>query len=115
AAEHRRKFALRHPDLADIPFEYNWAGRLCLSLNKVPAFGEIEEGLYSACCDNGLGTVKSTLAGMLAAELATSTPSRLLDEYGAQPEPGRIPPPPFDYLGINAVLQWRHIRAGAEN
>lgn len=115
AAEHRRKFALRHPDLADIPFEYNWAGRLCLSLNKVPAFGEIEEGLYSACCDNGLGTVKSTLAGMLAAELATSTPSKLLDEYSAQPEPGRIPPPPFDYLGINAVLQWRHIRAGAEN
>ena len=72
----RHSFDARFPGLAGMPFEYSWAGRLCLSLNHVPAFGEIEEGLYSACCENGLGTVKSTLAGMMAADLATDTRSR---------------------------------------
>ena len=73
--EQRRSFDARFPDLSRLPFDFSWAGRLCLSLNHVPAFGEIEEGLYSACCENGLGTVKSTLAGMMAADLATGTRS----------------------------------------
>ncbi|TIL65861.1 MAG: FAD-binding oxidoreductase, partial [Mesorhizobium sp.] len=53
AAEQRASLDARFPDLKDVPFEYVWAGRLCLSRNHVPAFGEIEEGLYSACCENG--------------------------------------------------------------
>ena len=63
AAEQRRSFDARFPQLDGLPFEFSWAGRLCLSLNHVPAFGEVEEDLFSACCENGLGTVKSTLAG----------------------------------------------------
>ncbi|TIU61510.1 MAG: FAD-binding oxidoreductase, partial [Mesorhizobium sp.] len=47
AAEQRASLDARFPDLKDVPFEYVWAGRLCLSRNHVPAFGEIEEGLYS--------------------------------------------------------------------
>ena len=79
AAQQRRSFDARFPDLAGLPFDYSWAGRLCLSWNHVPAFGEVEKGLYSACCENGLGTVKSTLAGMMAADLATGTRSEDLD------------------------------------
>lgn len=114
AQEHRRSLDARFPDLVGLPFEHSWAGRLCLSRNHVPAFGEIEEGLYSACCENGLGTVKSTLAGMMAAELATGTGSRELDQYMDHPQPSRLPPQPFAWLGINSVIRLQELRAGRE-
>jgi glycine/D-amino acid oxidase-like deaminating enzyme len=114
AAQQRRSFDARFPDLADRPFDYSWAGRLCLSWNHVPAFGEVEQGLYSACCENGLGTVKSTLAGIMAADLATGTRSEDLDKYQNQPKPSRIPPEPFARLGATAVIRWQEMRAGRE-
>ena len=85
-----------------------------MSRNHVPAFGEVEEGLYSACCENGLGTVKSTLAGMMVADLATGTTSPELAEYSSQPEPTRLPPEPFAWLGVNAVIRLQELRAGRE-
>lgn len=114
AEEHRLSFDARFPGLKDVPFEHCWAGRICLSLNHVPAFGEIEEGLFSACCENGLGTVKSTLAGMLAAELATGNTSRHLEQFMDEPKPARLPPEPFAWLGVNAVIRWQELRAGRE-
>ena len=114
ADEQRRSFDARFPDLKDLGFEFSWAGRICLSLNHVPAFGEIEEDLFSACCENGLGTVKSTLAGVLAADLATGTRSTILDEFQAQPAPKRLPPEPFAYVGINTFIRWQELRAGRE-
>ncbi|MEY9784133.1 NAD(P)/FAD-dependent oxidoreductase [Sinorhizobium fredii] len=114
AEEHRHSLDARFPGLKGIPFDHSWAGRICLSLNHVPAFGEVEEGLYSACCENGLGTVKSTLAGMLAAELATGNTSQHLEEFKTQPQPSRIPPEPFAWLGINAVIRLQELRAGRE-
>ncbi|OAP36724.1 oxidoreductase [Sinorhizobium glycinis] len=114
AEAHRTSLDARFPGLKGIPFEHSWAGRICLSLNHVPAFGEVEEGLYSACCENGLGTVKSTLAGMMAAELATGTHSRHLEEYMDHPAPSRLPPEPFAWLGINAMIRLQELRAGRE-
>jgi glycine/D-amino acid oxidase-like deaminating enzyme len=114
AAEQRRSLDARFPDLARVPFEFSWAGRLCLSRNHVPAFGEVEENLYSACCENGLGTVKSTLAGIMAADLATNTCSEYLEQYQDQPRPNRLPPEPLAWLGINSVIRWQELRAGRE-
>jgi glycine/D-amino acid oxidase-like deaminating enzyme len=114
AAEQRRSLDARFPGLRAVPFEYQWAGALCLSRNHVPAFGEIEDGLYSACCENGLGTVKSTFAGMMAADLATGTSSQDLENYRHQPVPSRLPPEPFAWLGINAVIRLQELRAGRE-
>jgi glycine/D-amino acid oxidase-like deaminating enzyme len=114
AAEQRRSFDARFAHLKDLPFQFSWAGRLCLSLNHVPAFGEIDEGLFSACCENGLGTVKSTLAGVLAAELATDTRSDLLAQLQALPAPKRLPPAPLARVGINAFIRWQELRAGRE-
>ncbi|MOA24153.1 Gamma-glutamylputrescine oxidoreductase [compost metagenome] len=111
---HRRSLDARFPGLKGIGFEHSWAGRICLSRNHVPAFGEIEEGLFSACCENGLGTVKSTLAGMMAAELATGNASRHLQEYMDHPAPSRLPPEPFAWLGINSVIRLQELRAGRE-
>jgi glycine/D-amino acid oxidase-like deaminating enzyme len=114
AAEHRHSLDARFAGLKNVPFEFSWSGRLCLSRNHVPAFGEIEEGLYSACCENGLGTVKSTLAGMMAADLATGTRSEHLAEFMDHPKPSRLPPEPLAWLGVNAVIKWQELRAGRE-
>lgn len=114
AAGQRRSFDARFPDLAKLPFEFSWAGRICLSLNHVPAFGEIEENLYSACCENGLGTVKSTFAGMMAADLAAGAGSEQLEKYLQQPKPSRLPPEPLAWLGASAVIRWQEMRAGRE-
>lgn len=114
AAEQRTSFDARFPALRDVPMEFSWAGRLCLSRNHVPAFGEIEENLFSACCENGLGTVKSTFAGMMAAELATGTGSKQLDDYGSQAQPSRLPPEPLAWIGVNLAIRWQELRAGRE-
>ncbi|MGO7426269.1 FAD-dependent oxidoreductase, partial [Rhizobium ruizarguesonis] len=70
--------------------------------------------LFSACCENGLGTVKSTLAGMMAADLATGAASPELDKYKNQPEPVRLPPEPIAWLGVNSVIRLQELRAGRE-
>lgn len=114
AKAQQKSFVARFPELAAVPMEYSWAGRLCLSLNNVPAFGEIDDGLYSACCENGLGTVKSTLAGVMAADLATGTDSPTLESFKRQALPKRIPPEPFAWLGINSAIRWQELRAGRE-
>lgn len=114
AAEQRRSFTARFPALSAVPTEFSWAGRLCLSRNHVPAFGEVEENLFSACCENGLGTVKSTYAGMMAAELATGTASDRLTDFRDQPMPSRLPPRPIAWLGAKSVIRWQERRAGRE-
>lgn len=48
--DHVKAFAARFPMLNGMEMAYRWGGRLCLSRNNVPAFGEVDQGLYSACC-----------------------------------------------------------------
>ncbi len=109
-----RAFKRRFPMLEGVDFEYRWGGRLCLSLNSAPAFGELEPGVFSACCQNGLGTVKGTLAGMMAAELATGSESDLLRCYQQLDAPKKLPPEPFLGWGANATMRWREYKAGIE-
>ena len=112
--DHDAAFAARFPMLDGVEMEYRWGGRLCLSWNNVPALGERDQGLYAACCQNGLGVAKGTLHGMLMAELASGVTSDLLDEVMAQDPPKRLPPLPFTFIGANAVMKWGEHKAGRE-
>jgi len=114
ARDHDRSFEARFPMLSPMDMAYRWGGRLCLSQNGVPAFGEIDDRLFAACCQNGLGTTKGTLAGMLAADLATETDNPMVDEMLAFAPPRRLPPKPIAWLGANAVMRWKEHRAGRE-
>ncbi|MFY0692948.1 MAG: FAD-binding oxidoreductase [Paracoccaceae bacterium] len=114
ARDHDRAFTARFPMLAGVAMEYRWGGMLCLSRNAVPAFGEREEGLYLACCQNGLGTAKGTLSGLLAAELASGHRSDLLEEFMQAEEPERLPPEPLTWIGANGAMRWGEFRAGKE-
>ena len=114
ARDHDRAFRARFGMLGDVDMQYRWGGRLCLSRNNVNVVRELDNGLFSACCQNGLGTTRGTLTGMLAAELATQTWSDELARATAQAEPSKLPPRPIAALGARAVLRWQERRAGAE-
>ena len=111
---HRKSFFARFPQLKNVDMEYCWGGRLCLSRNNAPAFGEVRENIFSAACQNGLGTTKGTLSGMLAAELAAECKSNLLDFYMKQHAPQKLLPDPFMSMGANCVLKFKEWRAGIE-
>lgn len=111
---HKDSFNERFPMLTDMDMEYCWDGRLCLSLNGVYALGEVDEGLYSACCQNGLGTAKGTVAGIVAAEQAADSTETLMPDYQVEAAPKKLPPDPFMWLGANSVMKWKEFRAGKE-
>lgn len=114
AKDHDRSFRARFPMLGEIPVDYRWGGHLCLSLNSVPVFGEIEKGIYAACCHNGLGTVKGTLAGKLAADLAAGSNEPLVAELQAYDKPAKLPPEPFLGIGARLRLWWAKVHAGSD-
>ena len=112
--DHDRAFDARFPMLRGVGMEYRWGGRLCLSYNNVQVVRELEPGLCAACCQNGLGTAKGTLAGLLAADLACGVSSPALDRALAADAPTRLPPEPLTRIGATARLRWGEWRAGAE-
>ncbi|WP_170559166.1 NAD(P)/FAD-dependent oxidoreductase [Ruegeria atlantica] len=111
---HDRKFRERFPHLPDVRMEHRWAGMLCLSRNGSAAFGELDDGIFSACCQNGLGIARGTLQGMAVAELITQSGSEIADHFLTQPMPPRLPPEPFASLGANSYLIWKEWRSGKE-
>lgn len=114
ARDHDRAFRARFPMLAGVEMAYRWGGRLCLSRNGAPAFGIVEDGLYSACCQNGLGTAKGTLSGMLAADLAAGANFEPLEQMLCEPQPSLLPPGPIARIGASLVIRWGEMRSGKE-
>lgn len=114
ARDHDRAFQARFPMLSGVGMQYRWGGRLCLSRNNVSVVRELEDGIYSACCQNGLGTTRGTLSGILAAELATGAQSARLNRALAAPAPTKLPPQILSKPGAYALLKWQEMKAGAE-
>ena len=114
ARDHDRTFAARFPMLTGISMEYRWGGRLCVSRNNVQVIGELDQGLFSACCQNGLGTAKGTLAGGLAAQLALGETSPALERALSAGLPSRLPPKSLARIGANMILKLQERRAGKE-
>ncbi len=110
----QRKFDARFPQLAGMRMQYRWAGHLCLSLNGVAVLREIEQGVFSGCVQNGLGTARGTLTGIGAAELACGESSDITRHFAAEPRPKRLPPWPLGPIGINTVLRWKEWKARKE-
>ena len=111
---HDRSFDARFPMLKGVEMEYRWGGRLCVSYNDVQLISELDEGLFSACCQNGLGTAKGTLAGLLVAEMAHGIDSPELRNALGEEAPSKLPPEPLMNIGANAYLRWQEKKAGAE-
>lgn len=114
AKDHDKSFASRFPMLGDVDMEFRWGGRLCVSRNDAPAFGEVDDGLFAACCQNGLGTAKGTFSGVAAADLAGGIDSLFASHRSEEEDPAILPPKPLTQLVANARIRWSEHRAGAE-
>lgn len=111
---HNKQFNERFPMLKGLQMEYRWAGHLCISRNNVHAFGEVDDNLFAACCQNGLGLSRGTMAGIAAAELATDTSSESVDALLSEQQPQKLPPEPFAWLGANATMRYKEMMSGRE-
>lgn len=114
AAVHARKFADRFPALAGLRQEFTWAGHLCLTRNAVSIVRELEPGLFAATVCNGLGTTRSTLTGIAAAELAMGLSSETTRHFAAEAQPVALLPKPISALGANLFLRWKEWRARSD-
>jgi len=110
----QRKFDQRFPQLAGLKMEHAWAGHLCLTLNSVSVMRQLDDGLFSGCAQNGLGTTRGTLTGIGAAELACGETSAITRHFTAEAPPKKLPPQPFQQIGANAMLRFREWRAKSE-
>jgi len=114
ASVQQKKFDQRFPQLKGLTPEFSWAGHLCLSQNGVSVMGELEEGVFSACVQIGLGSARGTMTGVGAAEIAIGVESDITRHFSAEAEPSKLPPEPFSTIGANTFLRWKEWRAGAE-
>ena len=110
----QKKFDARFPQLAGLPMEHAWAGHLCLTREGVSVMGQLDDGLFAGCVQNGLGTTRGTLTGIGAAELACGHTSAITDHFTAEAHPRKLPPKPFRQWGANAYLRFKEWHARAE-
>lgn len=110
----QQKFDARFPALRGMRMEYAWAGHLCLSRNGVSVAREVDDGVFSGCVQNGLGTARGTLTGIAAADACLGQESEIRAYFEAQEEPAKLPPQPFQQIGANAILRWKEWRAREE-
>ena len=111
----QKKFDARFPKLAGMRMEYAWAGHLCLTRNDVSVMGKLDDGLFSACAQNGLGTTRGTLTGIGAAELAVGQTSSITEFFQAMDEPTKLPPRIAQDIAGNAYLKWKTWKARGTN
>lgn len=115
ARDHDRTFRARFPMLPALSMEYRWSGRLCLSRNEVWALQQLDDGLFSACCQNGLGTTRGTVAGIIAAEMAAASGvDSLVPDYQTEAQPQKLFPEPFMSLGARSVIKLKEWGARRE-
>ncbi len=112
--EHQLRFDARFPQLAGLKMQFRWAGHLCFSRNDLSIMREIDDNIFTACCQNGLGTARGTLTGIAAAELANGHRSNITDFFTLQPLPKKLPHPLISSLGANLYLRFQEWRARKE-
>jgi glycine/D-amino acid oxidase-like deaminating enzyme len=112
--QHQLSYKRRFTALPELEFEHTWGGLLCLSGNEASYFGQCQEGVFAAVCQNGLGVARGTAAGKLLAEMTLGHDSELLRQQLDQSGPSWLPPKPLSDWAVSATILMHKIRAGRE-
>lgn len=59
------------PQLADMPFEYWWCGRVAVTKDHLPHLHQLAPGIYAGLGYNGRGVAMATIMGKMLAQFAT--------------------------------------------
>ncbi|MDA8444279.1 NAD(P)/FAD-dependent oxidoreductase [Paracidovorax valerianellae] len=101
---HRAVFDARFPQLADVPLAHFWEGAIAITRNGAPRWGRFAANVHGVAGCNGVGIVKHTVLGALAADLALGQDHPLIADALALGAPRRMPPEPFMGLGVRAYI-----------
>jgi glycine/D-amino acid oxidase-like deaminating enzyme len=104
--DHEQAFRARFPMLPNVTLDHCWAGFVTLSRNSAPGFGRVASDVYAAVCCNATGVTKSTIGGLLAADMACGVDNPLIADMESLGRPQRLPPPPFLGLGVRLRERW---------
>ena len=85
----RRWVGQLFPALAEVGYEYHWAGRVAVNLEHRPHLHALAPGVWAGLGYNGRGVAMATRMGALMADLAAGTPREEI-AYPITPL-GRIP------------------------
>ncbi len=102
----KKQINARFPMIKNDPIEHTWTGQVALAQNFAPGFGQLAPNVFSAMVQNGVGMTKGTMAGKLAAEMASDKHSSLLDDMLALGKPSKLPPQPLLSIGMFAKVRW---------
>lgn len=114
AAVHLQKFNQRFAHLSDTKMQHQWSGHLCLSHNGVSVAKELEQGLHSACVQNGLGLTRGILTGISAAERCLGVKSEIGAFFQSEKQASILPPALLAKPVANALLKYKERRATNE-
>ncbi|WP_284409526.1 FAD-binding oxidoreductase [Acidovorax sp. SUPP2539] len=101
---HRAVFDARFPQLADVPLAHFWEGAIAITRNGAPRWGRLASNVHGVAGCNGVGIVKHTVLGALAADLALGQDHPLIADALALGALARMPPAPFLGLGVRAYI-----------
>lgn len=74
------------PQLKNVKLDYGWGGTLAITLNRMPAFGRLEQNIFYALGFSGQGVLMTTMAGKVIAEAVAGTAERF-DVFADVPTP----------------------------
>lgn len=114
AADHKRLFDRRFPELSGVTIAHTWTGYICLSRNSAPGFGEVAPGVWASVCQNAVGMTKGTIGGLLVADKALGIGNPLIDDIEAVSGPAWIPPRPALDIGVRSRFAFELWRSRAE-
>ncbi len=63
------------PQVGDVDFEYLWDGKVAVTLDRLPRFHELAEGVYAGLGYSGRGIAMATAMGKVLAERVRGTPA----------------------------------------
>lgn len=113
--KHRESFVDRYPALSHVEFEHTWGGTSSLSSNFQSFFGQIEEGVYAACCDQSVGAARGTISGKMLADLIAGRQSELLtDIQKVSGNPSVLPPKMMLRVGVPLRMKIASIASRSE-
>jgi len=101
-----------YPQLAGVPFEYYWAGRVAMTRDHLPHLHELAPGLWAGLGYNGRGVGLATLFGRWLAELAQG--ARPADIPFPVTAMRPIPGYPFTRIVARALVRYYRVRDNLE-
>jgi gamma-glutamylputrescine oxidase len=105
----RPHLAKIYPQLADVPIDYAWGGRLAITLTRLPFIRRLRPAVYAAAGYSGQGVALAPFAGKIIADAIRGDPGRL-DQFAGL----SVPPFPggklMRYPALVAGMAWYALR-----